>query len=48
MALLNVAANRYVQTKQLASIAEAMSALIEDLKPRLDPKLYFRPDDFRK
>lgn len=48
VALLNVAANRYVQTKQLASIAEAMSALIEDLKPRLDPKLYFRPDDFRK
>jgi len=49
VALINIAVNRYVLTKQLTSVAEALSTLLEqDIKPQLDPKLFFRPDDFRK
>ena len=51
LALLNIAVNRYVLTKQMESVAEALKALLEqDLQPKLElqPRIFRRPDVFRK
>ena len=51
LALLNIAVNRYVLTRQMESVAEALKALLEqDLQPKLElqPRIFRRPDVFRK